>query len=118
MTGSVRRPRRLLLFGLVCLGLAASRLPLRSEAAATTPARRGGQPPAQAGTACAQLAALTVPNLTVRAEAVEAGSLTPAGTPGGGPARVLKVPALCRVMAVATPTPDSQINIEVWLPLA
>src|SRR5688500_1828253 len=101
MTGSVRRPRPHVHFPLVCFVLAAFRLPLRSEPAATTPARRGGQPPAQAGTACAQLAALTVLNLTVRAEAVEAGSLTPEGTPGGGPARALKVPALCRVMAVA-----------------
>lgn len=27
------------------------------------------------------------------------------------------LPAFCRVRAVAIPTPDSQIGIEVWLPL-
>jgi feruloyl esterase len=31
--------------------------------------------------------------------------------------RVASMPAFCRVVAVATPTPDSQIGIEIWLPL-
>ena len=35
--------------------------------------------------------------------------LSPAGAP-------LTVPALCRVVAVATPTSDSHINFEVWIP--
>jgi len=34
------------------------------------------------------------------------------------PARVAALPAFCRVEAVASPTPDSRIGIEVWLPLA
>jgi hypothetical protein len=28
-----------------------------------------------------------------------------------------KVPASCRITAVSTPTPDSRINIEIWMPL-
>jgi len=57
--------------------------------------------------------------LTVRAEAVAAGSLTPTVAAGSSTSpRAFTVPALCRVMAVAAPTPDSQINIEIWLPLA
>lgn len=31
--------------------------------------------------------------------------------------RVASMPAFCRVVAIATPTPDSQIGIEIWLPL-
>jgi feruloyl esterase len=31
--------------------------------------------------------------------------------------RVASMPAFCRVKATATPTPDSRIGIEIWLPL-
>jgi feruloyl esterase len=44
---------------------------------------------------------------------VAAGQFEPA--PG---AERLDVPAFCRVVAVATPTTDSTINFEVWLPAA
>jgi feruloyl esterase len=64
-----------------------------------------------AGTACDALTALTMPDVTITSAAnVPEGQLT-LGRP-------LAVPAFCRVMAVATPTPDSHINVEVWMPPA
>ena len=63
---------------------------------------------------CGDLAELKRPDATLSAaEEVAAGSFTPPGT-----ARPLTVPAFCRVAAVATPTPDSRIAIEVWIPAA
>ena len=63
---------------------------------------------------CASLAALTVPDVTiVAATAVPAG---PFAIPGTRPTAPVAVPAFCRVQAVLTPTRDSHINIEVWIP--
>jgi feruloyl esterase len=45
-----------------------------------------------------------------------AGSFTPPGSPANR--QPLSVRAFCRVTAVATPTPDSHVGIEVWLPSA
>src|SRR4029077_7921795 len=60
------------------------------------------------------LAALTIPNVTVRsATAVAAGAFTPPGA-----STVLTVPAFCRVEATARPTSDSDIKFEVWIPPA
>jgi feruloyl esterase len=68
--------------------------------------------PSRAATSCAALTALTIPQVRVTSAAdVQEGSLSVAA---GAPP--LKVPAFCRVAAVATPTPDSHINFEVWLP--
>ena len=74
-------------------------------------------PAASNGTACANLAALTIPNVTIRsATAMAAGVFTP---PGGGTARLeLQLPAFCRVEATARPTTDSEIKFEVWIPPA
>src|SRR5438132_461735 len=74
-------------------------------------------PAASNGTACANLAALTIPNVTIRsATAMAAGVFTP---PGGGTARLeLQLPAFCRVEATARPTADSEIKFEVWIPPA
>lgn len=66
----------------------------------------------QSGTSCENLAALTIPDVTIHAAAqVAAGAFTPPGaqTP-------LTLPAFCRVEATARPTPDSEIKFEVWLP--
>ncbi len=69
-------------------------------------------PPA-AGTACANLAALTIPGVVVRAAtAIPAGAFTPPGS------REMTLPAFCRVEAVARPTSDSEIKFEVWIPTA
>src|SRR5580698_2208610 len=56
------------------------------------------------GTPCADLTALTIPSVTIRSA-----STAPA---------TADLPASCRVVAVATPTTDSVINFEVWIPAA
>lgn len=68
--------------------------------------------PAAAGT-CASLAGLALPHATVTAaQSVTGGSFTPPGstTPLTG------LPDFCRVAVTSTPTSDSIINIEVWIP--
>src|SRR5262245_47560673 len=84
---------------------------------ATTPALFEAATPAATpgnGTACANLAALTIPSVTIRsATAVAAGAFTPPGS------RVeMQLPAFCRVEATARPTSDSEIKFEVWIPPA
>jgi feruloyl esterase len=67
---------------------------------------------ARAVGSCASLAALAVPTVTIAsAAAVPAGPLTLAGLRAP-----LTVPAFCRVTAIAAPTSDSHIAIEIWLP--
>ena len=81
-------------------------------------------PAAAAATACANLAALTIPNVTIKsATPMPAGPYTPPGAAAAadgqarGPA-ALTLPALCRVEATARPTSDSDIRFEVWIPPA
>ena len=63
---------------------------------------------------CDSLAKLSLPNLTVKtAAAVPAGSFTP---PGSG--AINGLPAFCRVAGVIKPSPDSDIQFEVWMPSA
>ena len=67
---------------------------------------------AASGTACANLAALTIPDVVVNAASlVAAGAFTPPGS-----AAALTLPAFCRVEATARPTNDSQIKFEIWIP--
>jgi feruloyl esterase len=72
-----------------------------------------------AGTSCDSLLKLTLEHATVtRAELVAAGAFK---APGGGNAaqnadRFAKLPAFCRVAATLTPSADSDIKIEVWMP--
>jgi feruloyl esterase len=62
---------------------------------------------------CASLPTLALPNATITlAQAVNAGPFTPPGS--DEPSRPL--PAFCRVAATLTPTRDSDIKIEVWMP--
>src|SRR5580765_2907175 len=69
-------------------------------------------PAAPAGTTCASLAALTIPNVTIKsAEAIAAGKFTPPGAQGD-----MSLPAFCRVEGTARPTTDSDIRFEVWIP--
>ena len=71
--------------------------------------------PACAGT-CESLAALTIPDTEISsAVSVAAGPFSPAGQPGS---QTRAFPAFCRVTAVARPVADSEIRVEVWLPLA
>jgi feruloyl esterase len=66
--------------------------------------------------ACENLAALPLPNAKINsAQVVAAGAFVP----GAGPAaRFAKLPAFCRVTATLTPTSDSNIKVEVWLPVS
>jgi feruloyl esterase len=70
--------------------------------------------------ACEALAQLPLSNATViAAEPVPAGGFTPPGPANAAVAATYKtLPAFCRVTARLTPTPDSDIRVEVWLPLA
>jgi feruloyl esterase len=65
-----------------------------------------------AGTTCENLAALTIPTVTIHAAAmVAAGAFTPPGAQAP-----ITLPAFCRVEATARPTADSEIRFEVWIP--
>jgi len=78
--------------------------------------------PASAQQPCAQLASLKITNATiVSATAYDASNPFEAqippgpGTPGG-PLKVTE--SFCRIVAYSTPTSDSHIGFEVWLPPA
>jgi feruloyl esterase len=74
---------------------------------------------------CESLASLKLPNTTITsANTVAAGTFAPP-TPGGsgmaGRAAFThfeNLPSFCRVTATLAPTSDSDIKIEVWMPLS
>ena len=68
--------------------------------------------------ACEALARVPLAGGTiVSAESVQAGGFTPPTAPNASAAGTFRtLPAFCRVTARLTPTPDSDIRIEVWLP--
>jgi pimeloyl-ACP methyl ester carboxylesterase len=69
-------------------------------------------PVASGGTSCANLAALTIPSITIKsANAIAAGPFAP-----NAAAMPMTLPAFCRVEAIARPTSDSDIKFEVWIP--
>jgi feruloyl esterase len=68
---------------------------------------------------CESLATLALPQATVTAaHAVAAGAFVPPGPPVSPQGRrvLAAAPAFCRVTVTLTPTSDSDIKIEVWLP--
>jgi hypothetical protein len=69
--------------------------------------------PLAAATPCKSLQTLSLPNTEIQF-AVPAAAATMLG-PGGF---LLKTPAFCRVGGITTPSPDSEIHFEVWLPEA
>jgi len=70
-----------------------------------------GVTPVVAGT-CGSLAGLVLPDTTITAaEPVAAGTYT---APDGEV--FANLPAFCRIAATLTPTSDSNIKIEVWMP--
>jgi feruloyl esterase len=89
------------------------------EAMATGQSAGASQAP---GDRCERLAALAIPNATIATAKV-----VPAGT-FVGPAQAFtgadlsaflkSLPGFCRIVARARPTADSDIVIEVWMPLA
>src|SRR5262252_4132171 len=63
---------------------------------------------------CEELAQLTLPDAKVTAaQAVTTGEFTPSGRP----ASIKGLPPFCRVAATLTPSRDSDIKVEIWLPL-
>src|SRR5262245_5581961 len=77
-------------------------------------------PPAAAAApiACESLGQVRVANGTLlSAESVQAGAFTPpGGTNPNAAAAFAGVPAFCRVVARLTPSSDSDIRVEIWLP--
>jgi Tannase and feruloyl esterase len=74
------------------------------------------------GLACDALVKQALPNTTVTsAQLVAAGQFAPPGAnpaPPGNPSPFANLPAFCRVAATLTPSTDSDIKIEVWMPAA
>jgi feruloyl esterase len=63
---------------------------------------------------CESLASLSLPNVTISAaQTIPAGNYTAANNQ-----TFTNLPAFCRVAATATPTTQSQIKFEVWMPPA
>ena len=87
-----------------------------------TPPAATDQGAAVPALSCDALSSLVLPNVTITgAEAVEAGNFVPPMPPGRSlsnrQARQFDaLPAFCRVMATLTPSSDSDIKIEVWMP--
>src|SRR5436190_10399100 len=74
---------------------------------------------AATGLPCADLAGLTLPNTTLTlAQEVRSGTLTVAVPPAFVPRTINGLPPFCRVAGVIKPTDDSNIQFELWLPLA
>jgi feruloyl esterase len=101
------RPRRRTLAPMECpyraAGLFSLALLASSFGIAATPA---------AAATCASLAGLALPDTTITAaEPVAAGTYT---APNGQV--FANLPAFCRIAATLTPTSDSNIKIEVWMP--
>lgn len=69
---------------------------------------------------CAELATLSLERGAITsAEAIAAGPFTPpgrGGPPGAAARAPVELPAHCRVKMVLTPSDDSNINVELWLP--
>jgi feruloyl esterase len=63
--------------------------------------------------ACESLTGTSLSGGTVRsAEAIPAGDYTPPGQPGA----LVGLPGFCRVTVAMQPSPDSNINVEIWMP--
>jgi feruloyl esterase len=74
---------------------------------------------AAAQTPCEGLKALALSDTTITAaESLPSGPFKPAvkAPPFGPQQSAITLPAYCRVAAVLTPSPDSHIEMEIWLP--
>ena len=75
-------------------------------------------------TSCSRLSSLALVNTTITSpQEVPGGKFAELGVyqaPPDSPIgrRISKLPAFCRVAATLAPTPDSDIKIEVWLPVS
>lgn len=95
-------PRRRLLLGQVSLTFVTAAAPALAPAAAEV--------------ACASLVKLALPHAKVTtAQSMPAGSKSPPG-PDWHPPTAITLPPFCRVAAILTPSADSNIKMEAWLP--
>ena len=101
------------------VGIAAA-LAVAATLTTTTVVGQSGTAPA---VSCASVASLALPNATITtAEAIDAGAYTPAVPDGGRPPSAGQMrqygalPAFCRVAMTLTPSSDSDIKMEVWMP--
>jgi len=70
-----------------------------------------------AGATCESLASLALPQAAITsAQTVAPGGFVPPAAGGRGANAFKALPSFCRVTATLTPTSDSDIKIEVWLP--
>jgi len=75
-------------------------------------------PALAASTSCDGLSSVSLPHATITAvHTVAAGAFTPPGGRGNGEG-FKKLPSFCRVAATLRPSADSDIKIEVWLPVS
>jgi feruloyl esterase len=73
--------------------------------------------PVAAAGSCESLLSLKLPSTTITMAKVEAG--TPEGvTITIGPSRARPVPESCRVAATIRPSSDSEIKMEIWMPVS
>src|SRR5262249_14807354 len=75
--------------------------------------------PAYAATSCEKLISLALPKAKMdSSQMVAAGAFVPpTGAQGrGGAGPFANLPAFCRVTATLTPSSDSDIKTEIWLP--
>ena len=71
-----------------------------------------------ASTPCEGLSSVTLPHAAITAaQSVAAGAFTPPGAGGNGEG-FKKLPSFCRIAATLRPSADSDIKIEVWLPVS
>jgi feruloyl esterase len=71
------------------------------------------------GATCESMAALKLPDTTITmAQRVEAGAFVPPPAFGMPAVAGKDLPAFCRVAATIKPAKDSEIKMEVWLPLS
>src|SRR4029453_9053862 len=98
---------------IVVLGALLASVPVHAQAPAE---HRAPAPTATSAHGCEALASLALPHAkVVSAQLVAAGAFT-APEAGRGAAAFAQLPAFCRVAATLTPSADSQIKMEIWLP--
>jgi feruloyl esterase len=78
----------------------------------------GSNSPTTAPITSAQVACESLINTGLQGGTVTSSQSVPAGsyTPPGQTSAITGLPAFCRTTVVMRPTPDSNINVEVWLP--
>ena len=68
---------------------------------------------------CESLASISLPRATITsAQSFAPGAFTPPGNATPGAVQFGQLPDFCRITATLTPTADSDIRIEVWMPVS